>query len=336
MPNVKYIARVLSGIRFEKFNYVMEKVKDKCGQSKVKTFFDVLWCAARYGAGYYDYVMFGFYDMNGKQRDTYLTRVRNKKVCEIMNKPGFSDEFDDKLRFNARFKDFLKRDVLNGEIATVEEMEQFLEGKDFFFAKPPHGTCGAGVAKLKTADFENAQAVLDYIRQKELTVLEETIVQHEDMAKLHPQSVNTMRIATDRVGDTVHIAYIVVKMGTGDGFCDNSGQGGVICRVDPETGKICSVATDDYFNVYEEHPTTHIPFMGYQLPMVQEAVAFAKEAAKVVPEICHVGWDVAITPDGPVIIEGNDYPGTDLCQLAPHTPEKTGLWPYYKRILNLK
>ena len=54
------------------------------------------------------------------------------------------------------------------------------------------------------------------------------------------------------------------------------------------------------------------------------------------PEICHVGWDVAITPDGPVLIEGNDYPGTDLCQLAPHYPEKQGLWPYYKKILNLK
>ena len=49
----------------------------------------------------------------------------------------------------------------------------------------------------------------------------------------------------------------------------------------------------------------------------------------------HVGWDVAITPDGPAIIEGNEYPGTDLCQLAPHYPEKTGLWPYYKKILGI-
>ena len=169
-----------------------------------------------------------------------------------------------------------------------------------------------------------------------LAFLEEPLAQHPDMAKLHPQSVNTMRIVTDRVGDTVHIAYIVLKIGRGDGFCDNSGQGGVICRVDEKTGKICSVATDDYFNVYETHPDTGIRFEGYQLPMVQEAVAFARKAALVVPQICHVGWDVAVTPDGPVLIEGNDYPGTDLCQLAPHYPEKQGLWPYYKEILNIK
>lgn len=121
-------------------------------------------------------------------------------------------------------------------------------------------------------------------------MLEEPLAQHPDMAKLHPQSVNTMRIVTDRVGDTVHIAYIVLKIGRGDGFCDNSGQGGVICRVDEKTGKICSVATDDYFNVYETHPDTGIRFEGYQLPMVQEAVDFAKKAALVVPQICHVGW----------------------------------------------
>ena len=106
--------------------------------------------------------------------------------------------------------------------------------------------------------------------------------------------------------------------------------------MDEKTGKICSVATDDYFNVYETHPDTGIRSEGYQLPMVQEAVDFAKKAALVVPQICHVGWDVAVTPDGPVLIEGNDYPGTDLCQLAPHYPEKQGLWPYYKEILNIK
>ena len=49
----------------------------------------------------------------------------------------------------------------------------------------------------------------------------------------------------------------------------------------------------------------------------------------------HVGWDMAIGPDGPAIIEGNDFPGTDLCQLAPFCPEKTGLWPYYKELLHL-
>ena len=336
MGKLRYLTRVISGIRFDKLNRVLEKIKEKSGQSKVYTFFDILACAAKYGAGYYDYLMFGFYDMNGRQRDTYLTRVRNKKIMDLMNDPAFSDEFDDKLRFNKTFAAYLGRKTLNGETATEEELAEFLRGQEAIFAKINHGDCGRGVEKLYVKDFDSPAAMLAYIREHGLVVLEHVLPQHEDMARLHPSSVNTMRILTDLVDGQVHIAYITVKMGRGNGVCDNSGQGGILCRVDPQSGKIISPATDDYFNVYEKHPDTGIVLQGYQLPMVDRAVAMAKEAALVFPQVGHVGWDMAITPTGPAIIEGNEFPGTDLCQLAPFYPEKCGLWPYYKELLGIR
>lgn len=336
MGKLRYMTRVISGIRFDKLNRVLEKIKEKSGQSKVYTFFDILVCAAKYGAGYYDYLMFGFYDMNGRQRDTYLTRVRNKKIMDLMNDPAFSDEFDDKLRFNKTFAAYLGRKTLNGETATEEELAEFLRGQEAIFAKINHGDCGRGVEKLYVKDFDSPADMLAYIREHGLVVLEHVLPQHEDMARLHPSSVNTMRILTDLVDGQVHIAYITVKMGRGSGVCDNSGQGGILCRVDPQSGKIISPATDDYFNVYEKHPDTGIVLQGYQLPMVDRAVAMAKEAALVFPQVGHVGWDMAITPTGPAIIEGNEFPGTDLCQLAPFYPEKCGLWPYYKELLGIR
>lgn len=336
MGKLRYLTRVISGIRFDKLNRVLEKIKEKSGQSKVYTFFDILVCAAKYGAGYYDYLMFGFYDMNGRQRDTYLTRVRNKKIMDLMNDPAFSDEFDDKLRFNKTFAAYLGRKTLNGETATEEELAEFLRGQEAIFAKINHGDCGRGVEKLYVKDFDSPADMLAYIREHGLVVLEHVLPQHEDMARLHPSSVNTMRILTDLVDGQVHIAYITVKMGRGSGVCDNSGQGGILCRVDPQSGKIISPATDDYFNVYEKHPDTGIVLQGYQLPMVDRAVAMAKEAALVFPQVGHVGWDMAITPTGPAIIEGNEFPGTDLCQLAPFYPEKCGLWPYYKELLGIR
>lgn len=103
--------------------------------------------------------------------------------------------------------------------------------------------------------------------------------------------------------------------------------------MDPETGKIISPATDDYFNVYDRHPDTGVEFVGYQLPMVPEAIALAKEAAHEIPQVAHVGWDMAITPTGPAIIEGNDFPGTDLCSWRPSTGEG-GAVAYYKKLLH--
>ena len=306
MGKLRYLTRILSGVRFDKLNNVLEKIKEKSGQSKIYSFFDILVCAAKYGAGYYDYLMFGFYNMNGKQRDTYLTRVRNKKVIDLMNDPAYSDEFDDKLRFNQRFARYLGRKTLNGETATPEQFTDCIAGQEAIFAKINHGDCGRGVNKLYVRDYDSPAAMLQYIQENQLVVLEHVLAQHPDMARLHPSSVNTMRILTDLVDGQVHIAYISVKMGRGDGVCDNSGQGGVLCRVDPDTGKIISPATDDYFNVYDKHPDTGIPFVGYQLPMVPQAIDLAKQAAREIPQVGHVGWDIAITPDGPWVLTAED------------------------------
>ena len=336
MSKLSYFAHILSGVRWEQIDHVLDVVKEKSGHGKLRTLLSIGWCALRFGAGYYDYVMCGFYDMNDRQRDTYLTRMRNRRVLEIMNPPEATEEFDNKLLFDKVFAKYVGRASLDGSTATVEELAAFLEGQEAIIAKVNRGDCGRGVEKLWVKDYPDAAAMLADIRARKLDVLEHVLPQHPDMARLHPQSVNTMRIATELVGDEVYVAYISVKMGRGDCHCDNSGQGGVLCRVDPETGKIVSDATDDYFNVYDRHPDTGVVFKGYQLPIVQEAVAMVKEAAHVIPSVRHIGWDVAITPEGPAIIEGNDFPGTDLCQLTPFCPDKTGLWPFYKKILGLK
>ena len=281
MSEFAYIARVLTGVRFRKMNRLMDVVKEKCGQPKLRTFFDMLGCAMRYGAGYYDYVMFGFYDMTDAQRDTYLTRVRNKRIQDIMNPPDSREKFDDKLAFNVTFASFLHRRTLNGETCSLAEFTDFIDGQEAVFAKRNHGDCGVGVEKLYAADFDSPASMLAYIRERRAVVLEHVLPQHPDFARLHPASVNTMRIVTDVVGSEVHIAYITLKIGRGNGFCDNSGQGGVLCRVDPDSGCITSGATDDYFHFYDRHPDTGITFAGYRLPMVDEAIALAKRAAGV-------------------------------------------------------
>ena len=58
----------------------------------------------------------------------------------------------------------------------------------------------------------------------------------------------------------------------------------------------------------------------------------ALRCAAVIPEIGHIGWDIAITPEDAELVEGNADPGV-MCQFAPHTPEKRGLWPYYQKLL---
>ena len=170
---------------------------------------------------------------------------------------------------------------------------------------------------------------------KNFGVLEEVIVQHEDMSRLYPLAVNTLRIGTVLDGDgvTVHCPYAVCKMGNEGKYVDNMENSGLACPIDRETGEICGVAHTSKLINYDEHPYTHIKLIGYKVPYALEAIELCKKAALEVPQMRYIGWDVCIMPDGPAIVEGNDYPGYDFFQLPEHTPDKIGMLPFFKSVL---
>ena len=60
---------------------------------------------------------------------------------------------------------------------------------------------------------------------------------------------------------------------------------------------------------------TGIKFDGFEIPYWDEIKKMVLEAALVNDKVNIVGWDVAISKDGPVIIEGNRGPGFDLVQV---------------------
>ena len=94
-------------------------------------------------------------------------------------------------------------------------------------------------------------------------------------------------------------------MGQGSSFVDNAGSGGVFGIVDLETGRVYA-ACDELGNKYEVHPDTKERIIGFVVPRWKEAVALAKELITVIPSVRWVGWDLALTDDGWVLIEGNE------------------------------
>ncbi len=328
-----YIKRILGGVRWAELNKSLTKAKERSGRTKAGLFLDMLWCAARYGAGYHDYVMFGFYDMNGKHRDTYVTRVRNKRLITLVNDPQTAEIFDHKAQFDPRFRAYLGREILVVDAMTLEEFTAFMADKDVLFAKPDVGESGKGIQRLKKADFDSLEKMFEYIKENHFGVVEQELRQHPDMNRLYPKAINTMRIVTLLTGSPDHwtpeCVYAVVKAGAGGKYVDNLENGGLFCPVDRETGEITGVGHTSALTTLDKHPDTGIPLIGYQIPFVKEAIDLCKRAALEEPGMRFVGWDVCITPEGPAIVEGNDYPGYDFWQQPEHTPDRTGLWPYY-------
>ncbi len=328
-----YMIRILKGASFSKCSRAVDLVQRRSGQGRLRTVLDMLYCTVRYGAGYHDYALFGFELLTSAQRDTYVTRMRNKKILDRMNQKEYMEEFNDKPRFLSRFSGFLGRNFL---ILPAQQpvLARFLREHPLFFAKPSRGCGGKGICVLNSEDFPDQSALIRFLSERQLSILEAPISQHPRMAALHPASVNTLRIVTDFVAGQVHIAYALLKVGRGGAVCDNSGQGGMFCRVDLQTGCVRSVAVDDEMRIYESHPDTGVGFLGYSIPFFADALALVKKAAAVLPQIGHIGWDVAITPRGAVIVEGNADPGV-MCQFYPQWEEKEGLYRHYQRLLKL-
>lgn len=332
---IKYKLHVLSGVTFKKLSNAIDKINKRSGKNKFLIFMDILNCAVRYGAGYNDYLVFGFYDLNSKQRKTYVTRFTNKKIISALNNDDFSYIFDEKNTFNKRFKEYLKREFLDAKEMTFSDFESFMGNKEVVFVKPNTGTCGKGIERLKKSDFESLQKMFDYIKapEKDFGVVEEQLIQHKALSKLYPLAINALRIVTLVSNGKANCCYVVSKSGNNGEVVDNLDRGGICCPVDPKTGKIYAVGHSEALESFEKHPYTGVKFEGYKIPYVKEAIELCEKAALEINQIKYVGWDVCITQDGPAIIEGNDYPGYDFWQLPEHTPNKTGILPYFKRFV---
>lgn len=324
--NIKYAARLAHGISLDRYMARVNEVHQRSGKAKALIFLDMLWSMARYGAGYTDYVLCEFEQLNGKQRDTYLTRVKNKKLSEMLNDSAYTHIFNEKNEFYAYFKDFLGRDFLDLGKCGDEDIKKFIEGKTHIIAKPNEGECGKGIEKIKLGRFQSADECVAYIRDPErrFGVIEDVVVQHEKLNELYPGSVNCIRMLTLVHEGIPYVLYGVIKTGNNGNFVDNYESGGFSCHIDLEKEEISGQGHSAAAYVTDRHPYTGTAFKGFKIPYIKEAAEMVKKAALVVPQVKFIGWDVCITPEGPAIIEGNDYPG-DFSQVHDEGRERIGI-----------
>ena len=135
-------------------------------------------------------------------------------------------------------------------------------------------------------------------------VLEDVIHQSEKMAAFYPKSVNTIRAITIRMDDRVEILPSVLRIGQGGAIVDNATAGGIMCAVDNKTG-LTTAALDEKNHRFILHPDTKHPLIGQSIPEWENLLALLHELPYVIPENRFVGWDLAHTDDGWVVVEAN-------------------------------
>jgi hypothetical protein len=151
-------------------------------------------------------------------------------------------------------------------------------------------------------------------------MVQDYLQQHETLAALNPDALNTVRLVTwcDTAG-TIAPLTAILRLGRAGSQLDGWGRGGLSVAIDLATGTLGEgIFKQKYGGARtDRHPGTGARFTGVTLPDWHAAVALCTRAAGMLPGVRSIGWDLAFTPAGPVIVEGNT--NWDLSMVQVHT-----------------
>lgn len=290
-------------------------------------------CGLKYGAGYVDYQLYEFYNRNKRQRKDCMTREKNNRIMKTYNHPDYTKFFDDKGLFYKTFDSYLMRKWADIRYDTDNASLSFMKASSDYLLKPAVGSGGKGIEKITfDGDYQNLKNTM-HLNSQDL--VEEMLLQHKALSDVFPYSINSLRLYTFFDGKNGHVLQRVIKFGNGKSVVDNFSSGGMYTFLN-QNGEALYPAVDENDTIYDKHPITKYPFQNLKVPFYKEAEQLVTDAAKVIPQMGYIGWDVAITPNGPAIIEGNHYPGTFEPKARFLSPDETGSLPEYRKYMTIK
>lgn len=155
-------------------------------------------------------------------------------------------------------------------------------------------------------------------------VVQERLANGGPLRDLTPGGLATIRIVTLRPTRDAPPALLgaVLRMPARPGaITDNFASGGVAAPVVDAEGTLGPACTKRSFvERLEAHPFTGGRILGTRIDGFPAAVRLAIAAHRLFPRAISVGWDIAITADGPVLIEGNVAWCPELMQQVTGTP----------------
>ncbi len=256
---------------------------------------------------YEEYDRYAFAHKSDAERRSYITDHYRNRVCRRINDPQQQTWIMDKYRAAQLLKNFYGRQFM--QVKTEQDRASFVafgNEKGELVAKPVNDCGGRGVRLLKPADDISWDDCFDELmREGRPFIVEERICQDAFMQRYNASSVNTIRINTFQHDGHVRRFTSIIKTGRKGAFVDNGAQGGVMALVDSETGVVLTDAIDDLGHAFTHHPDSGIPFKDEQVPRWEELKAMTTAMALLFPKLTFIGWDMALTPQGWVVVEGN-------------------------------
>ncbi len=295
------------------------------------------------------------FDLANNDRTEYISdlqRIRMGRLHVLKNiRAGYPIALDNKLYFEAiagryyrvpkvhayieRGRIFALTDewqAAAGEAGSLEAFSRIAPGKPVVL-KPLAGAEGAEVLFIQHEDGKwllNWNAATPEQIERTIQKLNEYMVcefieQGAFGASLYPRTTNTMRLLTmwDVNTNEPFIPAAAQRIGTKRSEpVDNWARGGLSASIDCESGQLSRAASCPIgkarLSWHENHPDTGSPIAGLHVPNWLQVKSDLLDAARRLPYLKLIAWDLVITDNGVVAIEGNATTGVNIFQV--HKP----------------
>lgn len=317
---------------------------DKERKSNLNMFFDNLMWIIKNKEANYSYSFYGLDVKNLRDSASFLSKADLMKERNYGNsgeKYGLSYSYGCLLKDKYKFSNYLSHVIGEDKVAPViaiysnEEvyllnekiyisLDKFLKRDMKVFCKIIDGESGEDIFLFEKKDnnyylnnnLSNLLEVKTRIGRSKF-IFQNVIQQHEALNKLNDSTVNSIRVITVRgLSGKIGVLTAYLRLGTvKDSVVDNNAAGGLGVSVDDNgvLGKY-GFYISSFGTKAEKHPISNAVFEGYQLPYWNEVKDLVEKAHKQFYHMQSIGWDVAITPNGPILIEGNDKWETTMPQ----------------------
>ena len=266
--------------------------------------------------------------LKGRKIRDFMSIRDFEKLAHAYNSPEYYPILEDKYVFDhilqgKGFRVPINRYII-GRGAIVEygsdrqiSQGEFLQSELEGFCKLINGYGGNSIYKISIAggklrvnnEDTNLAAFIHELGTREF-LIQEKIHQHPLMDELNPSCLNTLRMITVQSGLEVVNFTAYLRVGINNNFVDNGLSGNIGVGLDKASGKLIGPAksgiSEAILQTFEQHPQTHTSFDGFEIPFYFEACTMTRELHRLFRQFFIIGWDIGITKDGPIVIEGNN------------------------------
>ena len=333
LKRIIYLGYYLRELDPKKAKLFYKTIKKETGRSALNITADIILSSIKYNISILEYFQFHFYKLNEEERSNYAGTGFMYEYQLKMNPKAYRSVLENKLEFLARYNEFIHHSYAS--LSDIESSglitEKILCNKSGkVVLKNSYGQCGNGIEVMSTS-LLNQKLLVEKLRKSGNDFVEEFVVQHSLLMQLSPSGLNTIRIIT-QINKYGKVDLIAARLRISiNSSVDNLAAGNIAAPVDLETGIVNGpgVYSDITKNSELVHPVTNIPIIGFQIPFWHETIQMITQAAIVEIGNRSIGWDIAITEDGPELIEGNH----NWCKLLWQLPAQKGLMPVLKAYL---